>query len=44
MAIGIYGDLAQVEADAAAASRADATRLTLLAELDGEPDGRRNAD
>ena len=34
MAIDTYGDLAQVEPDAAAASRADATRLTLLGELE----------
>ena len=34
MAIDIYGDLAQVEPDAAAASRADATRLALLGELE----------
>ena len=34
MAIDTYGELAQVEADAAAASRADATRLALIGELE----------
>jgi len=34
MALDTYGDLAQVEPDAVAASRADATRLTLLGELE----------
>ena len=43
MAIDTYGDLAQVEPDAAAASRADATRLTLLRRArTAQPDRRRH--